>query len=130
VILDEPFRGLGRDVRRRLLRRVRRRWPGATVLCITHDVEETLDFDRVVILERGRVAEVGAPSRLASVPGSRYRALLDTERAVGEEVWSAEVWRRLRLERGRLAETRRGVGSSRNWEGNGDVRHRGDVLAG
>jgi ATP-binding cassette subfamily B protein len=109
---------------------VRRRWPGATILCITHDVEETLDFDRVVVLERGRVAEVGAPSRLASGPGSRYRALLDTERAVAEDVWSAEVWRRLRLERGRLVEARQGGGSRRNWEGNGDGRHRGDVLAG
>jgi ATP-binding cassette subfamily B protein len=113
-----------------LLRRVRRRWPGATVLCITHDLEETLDFDRVVVLERGRVVEADAPSRLAAVPGSRYRALLEAERAVAEDVWSAEVWRRLRLERGRLVAVRRGVGSVGTWEGNGDGRHRGDVLAG
>src|SRR5262249_32672156 len=39
--LDEPFRGLDRDARRRLLARARARWADATLLVVTHDVSET-----------------------------------------------------------------------------------------
>jgi ATP-binding cassette subfamily B protein len=104
VILDEPFRGLDRDRRRQLLGRVRQLWSEATLLCITHDVRETLAFDRVLVIERGRLVEDGDPADLANRAVSRYRAMLEAEDAVREGLWSNEVWRRLRLEDGRLAE--------------------------
>ncbi|HEV7668419.1 MAG TPA: ATP-binding cassette domain-containing protein [Thermoanaerobaculia bacterium] len=107
AILDEPFRGLDRERRRELLARARRLWRGATLLCITHDVGETLDFPRVLVLESGRIVEDGSPSDLAERPGSRYRALLDAEREVREGLWASAVWRRLRMERGRLSEPER-----------------------
>ena len=49
VILDEPFSGLGREQRHELMARVRRLWKHATLLCITHDVGETEEFDRVLL---------------------------------------------------------------------------------
>ncbi|HXU31775.1 MAG TPA: ATP-binding cassette domain-containing protein [Thermoanaerobaculia bacterium] len=107
AILDEPFRGLDRERRRELLARSRRLWHGATLLCITHDVGETLDFPRVLVLEAGRIVEDGPPSDLAARPGSRYRALLDAEHEVREGLWASAVWRRLRMERGRLSESER-----------------------
>jgi ABC-type multidrug transport system fused ATPase/permease subunit len=42
---------------------------------------------------------------LAAHPDSRYRALLDAERDVREELWKSAVWRRLRMERGHLSES-------------------------
>ncbi|HEU4406673.1 MAG TPA: ATP-binding cassette domain-containing protein [Polyangiaceae bacterium] len=104
VLLDEPFRGLDRERRRALLVRARALWQRATLLCVTHDVGETLGFERVLVVEGGRVAEDGAPADLAARPGSRYRALLEAERAVREGLWSGAGWRKLRLERGRLDE--------------------------
>jgi ABC-type bacteriocin/lantibiotic exporter with double-glycine peptidase domain len=104
VILDEPFRGLDREQRRELLARARRLWHGATLLCVTHDVGETLAFERVLVVESGRVVEDGLPADLAARPGSRYRALLDAERDVREELWKSGVWRRLRMESGHLSE--------------------------
>ncbi|MFL6198368.1 MAG: ATP-binding cassette domain-containing protein [Thermoanaerobaculia bacterium] len=103
AILDEPFRGLDRERRRELLARSRRLWQGATLLCVTHDVGETLDFGRVLVVEAGRIVEDGPPAELAERPGSRYRALLDAEREVREGLWESEVWRRLRMEGGRLS---------------------------
>ena len=104
AILDEPFRGLDRDVRRELLGRARRLWRGATLLCITHDLEQTLDFGRVLVVEGGRVVEDGVPAVLAA-ERSRYRALLDAERDQDRQAWADTRWRRLWLEDGRL-ETR------------------------
>jgi ATP-binding cassette subfamily B protein len=102
VILDEPFRGLDREKRRELLQRVRQIWQGATLLCITHDVGETLDFERVLVVDQGRVVEDGPPECLAAKPASRYRDLLDAETAVRKGLWSSAVWQRLWLEDGRL----------------------------
>jgi ATP-binding cassette subfamily B protein len=104
VILDEPFRGLDRDQRRVLLERARAHWNGVTVLCITHDVSETLPFDRVLVIENGRLAEDGSPAELARQSGSRYASLLAAEQAVREELWSGKIWRRQWLEDGRLVE--------------------------
>jgi ATP-binding cassette subfamily B protein len=104
VILDEPFRGLERGRRRTLLRRVRDLWHDATLLCVTHDVGDTRDFERVLVLGSGRVLEDGPAARLAADPASHYRALLDAEDAVRTGVWGSAAWRRLRLEAGRLRE--------------------------
>lgn len=103
VILDEPFRGLDRRDRNLLLRRCRRWWSEATVLFVTHDVRQGLDFDRVVVMEGGRVVEQGDPASLARRNG-RYRALLEAEERALEGLWRGAGWRRLWLEGGRLGE--------------------------
>jgi ATP-binding cassette subfamily B protein len=105
VILDEPFRGLARDQRRLLLARARARWADATLLCVTHDLEETRAFPRVLVVGQGRVVEDAPPAELAARPGSRYAALLEAEARVRRAAWSsagAVPWRRLRMEGGRL----------------------------
>ncbi|WP_437830036.1 ATP-binding cassette domain-containing protein [Sorangium sp. So ce1153] len=104
AILDEPFRGLDRERRRAMLARARRRFRRATLLCVTHDVGETRSFDRVLVVDGGRVVEDAAPSELAARPGSRYRALLEAEAAVQRGLWASGGWRRLKVVRGRLAE--------------------------
>jgi ATP-binding cassette subfamily B protein len=111
VILDEPFRGLDRSQRRSLLNRARELWKDATLLCVTHDVGETQVFDRVVVVEAGRIIEEGLPSALAVREGSRYQQLLQTEESIRRGLWSSGGWRRLRLEEGLLAEAERSVGS-------------------
>ena len=65
---------------------------------------ETLPFDRVLVIENGRLAEDGSTSDLARQPGSRYAALLAAEKQVREELWSGQVWRRQWLEGGRIVE--------------------------
>jgi ABC-type bacteriocin/lantibiotic exporter with double-glycine peptidase domain len=102
VILDEPFRGLDRERRQDLLSNSRLLWRDATLLCITHDVSETQDFDRIIVLEQGQVAEDGTPAELVKRPDSRYGALLEAETALQKQLWRNPLWRRLRLEKGRL----------------------------
>jgi ATP-binding cassette subfamily B protein len=111
AILDEPARGLDRDERGRFLRAARRHFAGATVLAITHDVTETLDFDRVVVLERGRIVEQGSPRRLQANATSRYRALCDLDTAVQRRAWSHPAWRHIRMTSGGLSEPAR----AREW---------------
>ncbi|MCC6747179.1 MAG: ATP-binding cassette domain-containing protein [Deltaproteobacteria bacterium] len=104
VLLDEAFRGLDREQRRRLLERARRVWAGATLVCVTHDVVETASFPRVLLIDRGRLVEDGAPGVLRSEPESRYAQLLAREERLRTELWGSSDWRRLELVGGRLVE--------------------------
>lgn len=104
ALLDEPFRGLDRETRRHLLARARTHWQDATLLCVTHDVSETLTFPRVLVIDAGRIVQDGRPQDLARQSDSRYRALLKAEEELHQGLWSGRAWRQLRLEHGQLRE--------------------------
>jgi len=103
ALLDEPFRGLDRRQRRELMAAARGWWKDTTLLCVTHDIAETLEFPRVLVIEDGRLVEDGAPKTLA-MRDSRYRALLDAEVQVTTQMWQASDWRRWRVAGGRVEE--------------------------
>jgi ABC-type bacteriocin/lantibiotic exporter with double-glycine peptidase domain len=104
AILDEPFRGLDREKRAHLLARVREFWRHSTLFCVTHDIAETRDFDRVLVVEGGRIVEDGRPDELCAVPHSRYAELLEAEAQIRSGLWSGSVWRRVRIHSGRVVE--------------------------
>jgi ATP-binding cassette subfamily B protein len=105
AILDEPFRGLDRQQRRDLMGRVRKHWRDATLLCVTHDVSETLSFPRVLVVNGGRIVEDGSPEDLVRQPDSTYRKLLLAEEEVREGLWSTSNWQHLHLRDGELRRT-------------------------
>jgi ABC-type bacteriocin/lantibiotic exporter with double-glycine peptidase domain len=102
VILDEAFCGLERARRSAFLGAARRRWQGATLLCITHDIGETLSFPRVLVIEGGRIIEDGEPAALAARPDARYARLLAAEKRAIARLQGSE-WRRFRVEAGYVA---------------------------
>jgi ATP-binding cassette subfamily B protein len=104
AILDEPARGLDRDHRRSFVAAARLRFAGVTLLCVTHDVMETLDFERVLVMEQGRILEQGSPRELRRQSSSRFRELFEEAELVSREMWSHPSWRRLRMTSGVLRE--------------------------
>jgi len=103
VVLDEPFLGLERDCRRALLAQARQRWEGCTLLYVTHDVSETRAFDRIFVIEHGRLVEDGEPLHLAQTPSTRYRRMLQAHESVMRRLTGSADWKRVRLESGRIA---------------------------
>jgi sulfate/thiosulfate transport system ATP-binding protein len=71
LLLDEPFGALDAKVReelRRWLRRLHEQMEITTIL-VTHDQEEALEVaDQVVIMNRGRVEQVGTPEEVYESP--------------------------------------------------------------
>lgn len=98
ALLDEPFRGLDRVQRDRMLARLDSWWPGATLLMVTHDVGEALAFPRVLVMDRGVIAEDGSPAELAE-SSSRFRLLLDEQENSRRML---AQWRRMRMDGGRV----------------------------
>lgn len=101
VILDEPFRGLERDKRRELLRRAREVWAHATILFVSHDVGDTIEMDRVLVVEDGEIVEDGAPADLLAAETS-YANLVDGDQRALAEVWGRAEWKRMRVVDGQL----------------------------
>ena len=75
LLLDEPFGALDAKVRkelRRWLREVQERLKLTTVL-VTHDQEEALEIaDRVVLMNAGRIEQIGTPQEVYDRPASPF----------------------------------------------------------
>ncbi len=103
AILDEPFRGLERTARSEMLTRVRGALQRSTLFFVSHDIAESLAFDRVLVVADGAVVEDGAPSELAA-RDTAYASMLRAEREVLAEAWSPEAWRVVRVGEGAIRE--------------------------
>ena len=89
LLLDEPLSSLDLQTRREVrveLRSLLHRLPCITVY-VTHSPVEALVFgDQIVVLEQGRVAQVGSPEELLRHPRSRFVAeLVGTNLFIGRE---------------------------------------------
>jgi sulfate transport system ATP-binding protein len=75
LLLDEPFGALDANVRAELrawLRRLHDEVHVTTVL-VTHDQEEAMELaDRIVVLNAGKVEQVGAPRELYDTPANEF----------------------------------------------------------
>ncbi len=77
VMLDEPFSNLDQKLRVAVRREVRAILAEAstTAILVTHDQDEALSLaDRIVVMHRGRVEQVGAPEELYHRPSTRFVA--------------------------------------------------------
>jgi molybdate transport system ATP-binding protein len=77
LLLDEPFAALDASTRIEVRREMRRHLAALDTprVLVTHDPIEALGLaDRVVVIEDGRITQVGAPDDLVATPRSRYVA--------------------------------------------------------
>jgi len=75
LLLDEPFGALDAKVRKELRRWLRRLHDELhiTSIFVTHDQEEALEVaDRVVLMNKGRVEQVGSPNEVYEHPASPF----------------------------------------------------------
>src|SRR5437867_3867673 len=76
-LLDEPLSNLDALLRERVRHELRElfRKVQATVVYVTHDQTEALSLaDRVAVLDRGRLQQVGTPEELYRMPANRFVA--------------------------------------------------------
>lgn len=77
LLLDEPLSALDPNLRKEVraeLKALQRR-VGTTFLMVTHDQEEALSVsDRITVMNRGRVEQVGTPEEVYLKPRTRFAA--------------------------------------------------------
>jgi iron(III) transport system ATP-binding protein len=77
MLFDEPFSNLDADLREQVRAVVHTalRATGTTALFVTHDQEEALELgDRVGVMARGRIEQIGAPDEVYHEPVNRFVA--------------------------------------------------------
>jgi iron(III) transport system ATP-binding protein len=77
VLLDEPLSSLDPELRRRTREELRRllKAEGSTAILVTHDQEEAFAVaDRIGVLSRGRLWQVGPPEEIYHAPACRFVA--------------------------------------------------------
>ena len=77
LLLDEPLSALDARIRLFLRQEIRRiqRQLGITTVYVTHDQEEALAMaDKVVVMNRGRVEQVGSPAEIYGRPRTAFVA--------------------------------------------------------
>ncbi len=76
----------------------------ARVSELSHDLEETREFPRVVVIEDGRVVQDGPPAQLEADEQGLYSTMLACERRVHAQLWQRADWRRMTIDGGVLLE--------------------------
>lgn len=77
LLLDEPFSNLDAQLRIRMRDEVRSlvHQLNATTILVTHDQEEALAIaDRIVVMNKGQIEQIGAPTEIYDEPKSRFVA--------------------------------------------------------
>ncbi len=77
LLMDEPLSALDAKIRISLRQEIRaiQRQLGITTIYVTHDQEEALSIsDRIVVMSKGRMEQVGSPLDIYNTPETRFVA--------------------------------------------------------
>eukprot|EP01054_Gregarina_sp_Poly1_P010646 Gregarina_sp_Poly_1__10645@NODE_7_length_24424_cov_76_286365_g6_i0_p3_GENE_NODE_7_length_24424_cov_76_286365_g6_i0NODE_7_length_24424_cov_76_286365_g6_i0_p3_ORF_typecomplete_len1518_score224_00ABC_membrane/PF00664_23/1_8e34ABC_membrane/PF00664_23/6_9e36ABC_tran/PF00005_27/2e26ABC_tran/PF00005_27/6_5e31SMC_N/PF02463_19/0_25SMC_N/PF02463_19/1_3e06SMC_N/PF02463_19/27SMC_N/PF02463_19/0_74T2SSE/PF00437_20/0_00011T2SSE/PF00437_20/0_009AAA_22/PF13401_6/0_006AAA_22/PF13401_6/0_014AAA_29/PF13555_6/0_0012 len=75
LVLDEATSAMDPGTDALMQKLIRRHFQQCTVITIAHRIGTVLDYDMALVLENGKLAEVGSPASLLATPGSLLAAL-------------------------------------------------------
>jgi len=75
LILDEPTSSVDIKTDATMQRIIREDFSKHTIIMVAHRLDSLLDFDTVVMLDKGVIAEVGNPKALLDYQGSKFGQL-------------------------------------------------------
>ena len=75
LLLDEVSSSVDVDTDRAMQGIIKREFEGYTIVMVSHRLDMVMDFDKVVVMDAGRVVEEGEPGVLVEREGGRFREL-------------------------------------------------------
>ncbi|KAG9504746.1 hypothetical protein J7337_004722 [Fusarium musae] len=76
LLLDEVNSSVDQDMELIIKRIIETEFAAYTVIAVSHRLDMIMDFDTVVVLDTGKLVEVGNPQKLASTERSRFASLV------------------------------------------------------
>jgi ATP-binding cassette subfamily B protein len=90
LLLDEATSALDTESELAIQSALDRLMRGRTVIAIAHRLSTLRSFDRIIVMDRGRIVDDGSPTELAARPGP-YRDLLQKQHMEPVEVETAKA---------------------------------------
>ena len=84
LLLDEATSALDTESEQAIQAALDRLMAGRTVIAIAHRLSTLKSFDRIIVMDRGRIVDDGSPNALAARPGP-YRDLLQKQHMSAKE---------------------------------------------
>lgn len=75
LLLDEVSSSVDQDTDRAIQKVIKEEFDSYTIIMVSHRLEMVMDFDTVVIMERGGIVELGNPKTLVNINRSRFKEL-------------------------------------------------------
>jgi len=80
LLLDEATSAIDPNTQEKVQETINSAFPGSTLIAVAHRLETILDFDKVVVLEAGAVAEQGPVREVAERKDGLFRKMLAAKR--------------------------------------------------
>ncbi|EFE37769.1 ABC bile acid transporter, putative [Trichophyton verrucosum HKI 0517] len=77
LIMDEATSSVDAETDKVMEDVIREKFKGMTVIAIAHKLDTVLDYDRVVLLDKGEIIETGNPRELLAIPDSAFHKLYE-----------------------------------------------------
>jgi len=90
LLLDEATSALDTESEQAIQHALDRLMTGRTVIAIAHRLSTLQSFDRIIVMDKGRIVDDGSPAALAARPGP-YRDLLRKQRMDPAEIVEVAV---------------------------------------
>lgn len=81
LLLDEATSRVDDKTDRLMQQVIRQEFSGCTIIAVAHRVHTLLDFDRIAVIDEGRVVEYDTPAVLIGTHGSLFARLCDQTRS-------------------------------------------------
>lgn len=87
LLLDEATSAIDPATQESVQDTINHAFPTSTMLAVAHRLETIMEFDQVVVLDAGRVAEEGPPKVVALKPDGIFKRMVDAKRDVVKEFY-------------------------------------------
>ncbi len=77
LVLDEATASIDGETDAFIQRMLRTRFPNTTLVTVAHRLNTIMDYDYVLVMDKGRAAEFDSPAKLLSKAGGVFSELVD-----------------------------------------------------
>jgi ATP-binding cassette subfamily C (CFTR/MRP) protein 1 len=77
IVCDEATSSVDMDTDQKIQKTIQEGFRGKTLLCIAHRLKTIINYDRIVVMDQGKIAEVDTPIALYEQSGSIFRGMCE-----------------------------------------------------
>ncbi|EEH04039.1 ABC protein [Histoplasma capsulatum G186AR] len=85
IVCDEATSSVDFETDRKIQKTMSQGFKGKTLLCIAHRLRTVINYDRICVMDQGRIVEFDEPLKLWEKPGGVFRGMCDRSGILGED---------------------------------------------